>query len=500
MTFLCCFQGTAQAADLVEVYRQALACDPTFQQAIAQSFSTKEGLPISIAALLPNIAFTGKPWVTRSAFSGSAFTTDPVTGIPLSPRNNTVRAYSMYLTVTQTVFNFAQFATVASQVATSKQADATLNAALQDLMVRVAKAYFAILQDEDNLSFNEANKLAYAEQLDQIRQQYQVGLKTITEVYTAEASYDSAVASYIAAQTTLYNDRENLRVITGRYYGHISSLSEAFPLASPQPADIDAWVDIAQRQNWSIKASQYNVDAQRQIIKQQFAGHLPTVNVQGVLDRLYTENINGYNSLTDRNGPATETDRQIAININVPIFSGGAVVAQTNQAIYNYQAAQQSLELTLRNTINITRQSYRGIIAGISQINADKQAIKSNKSSLEGMEASYRVGTTTLVDVLNQQQKLFQAQTKYATDRYAFINNYFQLKQAAGTLSFEDLCALNAWLTDEPPPRVSRKSLMYTENKQAAKPKKQVAAKKPVRKPTTKPASFASRNNVAVAK
>jgi outer membrane protein len=441
------WQITAQAANLLEVYKQAQNSDPIFQQAIAQRFATKEGVPISLSALLPNLSLTATPSITRTGLSGSLFT-PVINGSPnfISPRNNTQRAYNLNLTLTQTVFNFAQFSTVASSMATSKQADAILNTALQSLMIRVSNAYFAVLKDEENLRYAEATKRAYAEQLDQIREQFKVGLKTTTDVYTARASYDSANATYISAKTTLTNDRENLRVITGVYYPHLSKLSDHFPLVSPRPNNIEQWVNTAIRQNWAIKAAQYNADAAKQIIRQQFAGHLPTVNVEGGLSRQYVNNINGYDTFNLRNGPGTQTQKMIELNIAVPIFSGGSVVAQTNQATYNYQVAQQQLEQTVRDTVNTTRQSYLNIVAGISQVNADKQTIKSTISSLHGLEESYRVGIETLVDVLNQQQKVFQAETQYATDRYAFVNNILAMKQAAGTLGFNDLRALNEWL------------------------------------------------------
>ncbi|VVC75049.1 Outer membrane protein TolC [Aquicella siphonis] len=463
---LICWQSFAQAANLLEVYEQAQTSDPVFLQAVAQRLSTREGVPISAAALLPNIAFTASPSADKVGYSGSNF--DPVvdnSGSYVNPRNLTQRNFSMSLSLTQTIFNYAQFSAVAQQVSLAKGADATLNAALQNLMIRVASAYFAILKDEDNLSYAEASKLAYAEQLDQVRQQYKVGLKTITDVYTAQASYDSAVATYIAAETTLSNDRENLRVITGVYYPHLSSLSDEFPLVSPQPRNVETWVKKAVAQNWSIKSGQYNVSAAREQIRQQYSGHLPTINVQTTFSKEVSDNINNYSSFTERNGPGTTSDRGIALNVNVPIFSGGGVVAQTNQASYNYQVAQQQLEQTIRSTINTTRQSYLSIVAGISQIKADKEAIQSTISSLEGLEASYRVGTETLVDVLNQQQKVFQAQTQYATDRYAFVNNILALKQAAGTLSFDDLRAINAWLIDKKRKtlrRMSVKSLSTT--------------------------------------
>lgn len=440
--------ASSMAANLLEVYQQAQTSDPTYQEAISQRLSDKQGVPISIANLLPNLQATVNPSVTRSGFSGSLYNTD-VDGTPLSPRNNTTRAYTLALTATQTVFDFAKFSQVAGSLDISKGADATLNAALQDLMVRVSKAYFAILEDEDNVSYSLATKDANAEQLHEVQQQYQVGIKTKTDVYTAQARYDSSVANYIQAQTDLANDRENLRVITGKYYPDLASLSENFPLITPRPANIEAWVQTAQLQNWTIKKFQYNVDNSRQIIRQQFAGHLPTIDLEGLVDRQYTNNINAVNSINEPRGPGTETDKQIMFTVTMPLFAGGGVVAQTNQATYNYQVAQQQLEKVTRDTINNTRQSYLNVISGVSQIQADKQAIKSNVSSLEGMQASYEAGTETLVNVLNQREILYKSQTDYASDRYSFVNNILLLKQAAGTLSFDDLRAINAWLVED---------------------------------------------------
>ncbi len=469
----CVINSNAYATDLVEAYQDALRSDPVFQQAIAQRFATKEGVPISIAAVLPNIYGKITPILTRTGFSGTNL--QPVvnnSGVTIFPRNTTTRNYVMSLNIRQTIFDFAKFSQIANAVAMSKYADATLNAALQNLMKRVANAYFAVLNDEDNLSYSQASKQAFQEQLSQINEQYRVGLKTLTDVYTAQASYDLAVATVIAAETRLTNDRENLRVITGKYYPHLLTLSDQFPLLTPKPAAIDEWVNIAQRQNWTIRAAQYNVDAALQTIRQQFAGHLPTIALTASMDRLYEDNINRYITFSSRNGPGVQTDRTVGLAIDIPIFSGGSVVAQTNQATYNYQIAQQQLEKIVRDTLNNTRQSYLGILSGISQVNADKQAIKSNISSLEGMEASYQVGTETLFDVLNQRQKVFQAQTQYASDRYNFVNNIILLKQSAGTLSFEDLLGLNGWLVEPSETSISKLPTPHKIGKKKKKRKK----------------------------
>ncbi len=425
-------------ADLLSVFRQALASDPTYQQAISQRLSTREGVPINIAGLLPGIsANVAAPNYTKYASSGSAS----------GHLSGTQRGYNINLNLTQTVFDFGKFAGLASANALARGADATLSSATQNLMIRVSQAYFNILKDQDNLVYIKSTRTAYEKQLDQINQQYRVGLKTITDVYTARASYETSVANYIAADAQLATDKENLRAITGELYSSFARLRDDFPLITPQPANIDDWVTTAGKQNWAVKASQYQAESYRDIIKQQFAGHLPSVNVQaGYQDNYFAAS---GNTFFQTNGASQTHTSTASLNFNIPIFSGGLVVAQTDQAKYNYQVALQQLEFQLRSTLTQTRQSYLNIVAGISKIEADRQSIKSNISSLEGMQAGYKVGTEILVNVLNQQQNVFEAEQQYAADRYAYVNNLLALKQAAGTLSEEDLAAINTWLSED---------------------------------------------------
>ncbi len=432
------FQLNAYAAvDLIQVFRQALVSDPTYQQAISQRLSTREGVPINLAGLLPSAsAAIAEPSVTRTLSSG------PASGGVRS----TQRGYNMTLNLSQTVFDFGKFAGLMSAKDLAKGADATLSAATQNLMIRVASAYFNILKDEDNLVYIKSTRTAYAKQLDQVTQQYRVGLKTLTDVYTARASYETSVANYIAGEATLASDKENLRAITGVLYPEYARLSEDFPLLTPRPANIDEWVTTAGRQNWSVKAAQYQAESFRNIIKQQFAGHLPTIELEGSYEKNYYQE-SGSNQFATRGSSQTHISSG-SINFNIPLVAGGLVVAQTDQAKYNYEVALQQLEFQLRSTLTQTRQSYLNVVAGISKIAADKQSIKSNISSVNGMEAGYRVGTEILVNVLNQQQNLFEAQQQYAADRYAYINNLLLLKQAAGTLDIQDLAAINSWLVE----------------------------------------------------
>ncbi len=479
-------------ADLVDVYRQALMSDPVYQQALAQRLSDRENVPINLAGLLPSLTSALVPSINKTLTSGSG---------ALGRENGTARGYDLSLVLTQTVFDFSKVAGLNGARAIAKQADAILSAATQDLMIRVAKAYFAILQDQDNLIYIGSTRTAYAKQLDQVKQQFAVGLKTITDVYTAQASYETSKASYIAAENQLAVDKENLRAITGVYYPDLAELREDFPLVSPQPADIDAWVTTAGRQNWAIKAAQYAADAARQVINQQYAGHLPTLTAQGSYDNLFTRS-SGTTVTSDvvsTSGSSRTKNLVGQFTLSFPILEGGLVVAETRQAKYSYEVALQKLETQLRTTLTQTRQSYLGVLAGISKIAADKQSIKSNISSLEGMEAGYRVGTEILVNVLNQQQNVFQAQQQYAIDRYAFVNNLLALKQAAGTLGIDDLQAINSWLAEGSTPFVQNEPRTETQLKKAKKiikqthvtthPKKvHVQLKKPLTTVAKKPA------------
>jgi len=432
------------SANLAQVYKQALISDPIYQQIIAATLSTKEGVPISFSTLLPSLNAQLLPSVTKQAISGAASTFQAGT--------QTNRGYVFNLNLNQTVFDFSKMANLLGARALSKQADAALSAATQDLMVRVSKAYFTILQDEDNLAYSKANKTWLAKLLDQVKQQYRVGLKTMTDVYATQANYDSAVANTITAYNQVQNDRENLRVITGQLYEQINKLSSGFPFISPQPNSIEAWVKKAELQNWSIKAEQFAVTNKLQNIRQQFAGHLPTLNANAGYSNNYSYTSQSLYLLgrpSDQSGPTRTITKNIGLTLNLPVFQGGYVSAETQKARYDYENEVQILEQTFRQTLNITRQSYLNVSASISKIAADKQAIKSAESALEGMHEGYRVGTKTIVDVLQQQQNLFNAQKNYAQDRYDYVINLLVLKQSAGTLSGTDLEAINEWLKEE---------------------------------------------------
>ncbi|OGT38158.1 MAG: hypothetical protein A3F11_01200 [Gammaproteobacteria bacterium RIFCSPHIGHO2_12_FULL_37_14] len=448
---LASWQGQVNAANLLEVYQEAQQSDPIFQQAVSEYYSEIQGVPISAGALLPNIILKMGPSISRAGLSGSTSSLFSQVGTPVFataqlPPHITQKSFGYDLTIRQVVFDYAKFTRVAEQFSYSKKAEAKLNSAIQNLIIRVTHAYLNILKDTDDLQYSKISRTAFLQDLYQVKQQYKVGKKKVSDLDAAQAAYDSAVVNYLAAENTLDNDIENLRVITGHYYPSLAALNSNIPLISPQPNNINTWVKTAIQQNWSIKASGYAMDASRQIIKKQFARHMPIATLEATYFRNYTNTINRYQNSALGEGPGQQKERVIGLKIAVPIFEGGSVTAETRRAFYNFQTSQQKLEQSMRDTINSTRQSYHGVLLGIRQIKADAQSVRSAQSSLASIEASYKAGTSTLLDVLNQRKKVLEAQTQYAADRYNYINNLLNLKKAAGTLSFDDLHVVNAWL------------------------------------------------------
>lgn len=432
----------AKAIDLLGVYQDGLKNDPTYSAAKATYLSAMQDVPINRAVLLPQLVF-------GQSGGGSGFINKTETSGSLSGDNShySQRGYGFSLNLSQELFNFPDFESLKEAKLSVKSAAATYYAAAQNLMVRIATAYFTILKDQDVVRYTEANVESNKKSLDQATQQYNVGLKTLTDVYTSQAAYSSAVSQDVSAKNTLADDIENLRAITGKVYDQYARLSDDFPLASPDPKNIEDWVKVAVNHNWNLQSSIYAMQAAMEEIKVQWGGHLPVVT----LDASYGNN--SYHQVGETDS-TTGSDRTktaaAAVNLSIPIFEGGSVTANTKKAEYNYQTDVYNMELQYRTTISSTRQDYLSVLSGISAVNADASSVKSNINALKGLEAGYKVGTQTMVDVLNQQSLLFQAQQSYATDRYNYVINLVNLKSDTGTLSMDDLTAINDWLGETP--------------------------------------------------
>ncbi|MBN1684117.1 MAG: TolC family outer membrane protein [Gammaproteobacteria bacterium] len=428
------FGSPAFAIDLLQVYQQALQNDPTYKAAEAQQMVEVEAVPQSIALLLPQLALEGSAGLSRTDKRGNIETYPPTTRETVKQRGV---GYSLDLQ--QSIFNFPNWQKLAAAQDSVKAANATYNAAVQDLMNRAVQAYFGVLQAQEILKYTQAEKRAIYEEYIRANQSFKVGLNTITDVYNAKAAYDETLAAYVAAQNDLENKKEDLRAITNQLYQQFSELKDFTP-APPSPADIEKWVTKSASQNWQLVAARYNTMAAHKQIAEAQGGHLPALGLEAKYGNQYNRTF----------GQGNERDKTLSADMQVtmPIFSGGGITSKVRQAMANYELVSQEQEKTYRDVMNTARKSYLGVMSSISKIQADKQAIISNQSSLEGTKEGYKVGTRTMVDVLNAQRALYEAQKNYAIDRYQYIFSSIALKEAAGTLNVNDLKIVNNWLQE----------------------------------------------------
>jgi outer membrane protein len=423
--------SSAQAVDLFTVYRQALESDPVLQQADANRKANKEAVPQSVAGLLPALSSSANTTDTRISQQGGSFSSNG-----FSAAGN---QHSYELSLQQPLFNFQSWMQLRAANNSSKQADATYNAALQDLIIRVSTAYFTVLEAQDNLRFISAQKKAVGDQLKQIKDRYEVGMATMTDVYQAQANYDSLNAQEISAQNNIMNSFESLRQITGRTYNQLDLLQDKLPLANPHPENAALWIHAGEHNNWTLIASHYAEQAAKENIRVNYAGHFPTVNAVGQYQ-------NGNGPALGMSTPSNAWSSNVGLQLNVPLFQGGAVVSKTRQAQDQYLSASDQMEITHRQVILQAQEAYNNVMAGISKVEADRIAVTSAKSALESTDAGYKAGTKTILDVLTAQQNLFQSQATLSSDQYSYILSTLALKQAAGSLNAGDVIAINRLL------------------------------------------------------
>jgi outer membrane protein len=443
--------GTAGAKDLLGVYQDALQNDPQIRAADANRLAQRENRPQAFAALLPQVSGSASYGVDHSSGANDQASLDPAAP-PIARFLTTTTGYQTRwgVNLRQNIFSWSNWMTLKAASSQVAQAEANYLAAQQSLILRVSQAYFAVLSALDNLDAQQASLDAIARQLDQADKRYDVGLIAITDVQEAKAARDTAAAAVIAAKRTLATAEYQLEEITGQKYDSLSRPGTEMPLNSPQPADENQWVQISLDQNASLLANRLAADIARDNVKVAFGGHLPTVDL--LAGRTFS-NQNGPLAADYGTGPLYRpeinnhtNDRQIGIQISVPIFSGGLTQSKVRQSQYQWIAAKEQVVQSSRATERQARDAYLGVISGIARVQALRQALESSQTALKATEAGYEVGTRTAVDVLNARRTLVQAQTDYSGSRYDYMVSIIQLRFAAGNLDHVQLEQINSWL------------------------------------------------------
>lgn len=417
----------AFAQDLLQTYELALENDPRLKQAQANLAAVGESDNQGIARLLPVLSVSAASSYNRLDNKKPTFQ-----GLGVQEYWNNSAA----LNLSQPVFHWEYWVQLSQADNQIAQAEAQYLAEQQDLMLRVTEAYFNVLAAQDNLHFIRAEKDAIAKQLEQAEQRFEVGVIAITDVNEARAGFDQVRADEIAAEYLVDNRKEQLREIIGENAVELLGLGEKLPLKAPEPADIEAWSKIADTQNLTVVSILNETEVTRKTIELQRSGHYPTLDLVGSVTK--TDN----NSVFGLRGD----QETVGLQLNVPLFEGGAVNSRVREAEHRYEQSKEKLLETRRAVNREVKNAYRGLISSISRVEALKAAVVSAESALEATSAGFDVGTRTMVDVLKVQSNLYAARRDYARARYDYLINAVKLKQAASSLMREDLEAINRLL------------------------------------------------------
>lgn len=426
----------ALATDLLDAYHAAQGQDAVFAAARASRQAGEEKLTQGRALLLPSVNLNANTAYndTTSIYN----TTNPqlqgflagVNGVPM--RYNT---HGYGATLVQPLFREQNWAAYTESELQVIQSEAQFKQAEEDLVLRVAQAYFDVLIAQDSVQLAAAQKTAISEQLEQAKRNFEVGTATITDTHEAQARYDLIVAQEIAAQSNLEVKRRALQQLTNTPTTDVSPVGAAFQLEQPQPVDQDKWVQDAQLHNYQVAMAQAAAQLADKEVDRNRGGHLPTVDLVATYNKTYA---------TDGMfGPTETRNSTVGVQLNMPLFQGGATQSKWREAEANRERAKQELENARRNVELQTRQAYLGVVNGIAQVQALQQALKSSESLLDASKLGYQVGVRTNLDVLNAQQQAYSTRRDLYQAEYNYLLSQLRLKAAAGGLGEEDLAKVN---------------------------------------------------------
>jgi len=422
--------GAASATDLAEVYARALENDATLRAAEFDHEAARQQLPLARSAFRPQVAVGGDLGIAYADSDGQ----NPLTGEDLD--SDIYNTSSLSLSASQTLFNRSNGALVDQAHLGVRQADAVFLAAQQSLILRVSAAYFDVQRAQADVEFSQSELQAIGRQREQAERRFEVGLVPVTDVRTAQAQYDLAVAQEIAASNRLSTTQEALRVIAGIDTELLAPLADDLPLASPDPADIDAWVTLAEEQNLELVGARLSTESAAAQVRVERGASYPTLDLVGTASA----------AETTQDGRDDTIFAEIRLQLNLPIYTGGRIGALASQARARASAAEQQLVAQERAATQLARDGYRGVQASISRVRALRQALDSTQKSAEATEAGFRAGTRTSIEVLQALRDVFRARSDYTGARYDYLINTLNLKAAAGTLDVSDVDAVNRFL------------------------------------------------------
>jgi outer membrane protein len=429
--------GSAGANDLKELYELALSRDASLQAAGFQRDADIEVRPQALSALLPQVSASASATRERVGFDNSASSGSQAADCAISAAGGAQHCYGtargLGINMSQTLWSFQAFSQLKEANFQAAAAEANFRGAQQNLVLRVAQAYFAILSASDQVTTNQAEREAFGTLLNQAKAREQTGVGPRSDVEQAQAFYDATEQSLIDARNALDDANLALTEIVGPHTQNQAPLRDDIPLVAPEPASAEEWVASARQDNFDVRTALLKSEAASKDIAAQRGRGLPSLFLVGSSSKLSQDDVLGGNQRVDTVGVA----------FSWPVFQGGAVASAVRQSRALYRQAEATYDSAQRDTERQTRAAYRGIVSGIQRIQAARRAVDSGHGAVEASRRNVEFGTGTEFDLLNAQNNYFAAQRAYNQSRYDYLTSVLTLKQQAGRLSEHDLLAID---------------------------------------------------------
>ncbi|MGB0361078.1 MAG: TolC family outer membrane protein, partial [Endozoicomonas sp.] len=422
----------SQAADLLDIYKRALDHDPVYQAEMFEYEASREVYVQARAVLLPSLQFDYSKTESKQDIVSSDNTVfaKGSTSFPTDEQS---------LSLTQSIYSYSNWAYFKQAKAEVRKVAADLENVRQDLVMRVAAAYFTVLRENDSYQAIDAEVKALKNHFQLVDRKFANGLANSTDLLDAEARYLQAKARQIETANNVHDALQGLKEITGVLPDNLDALGQSLALTRPAPSAMSNWVDNAQANNPVVLSRQSSVDVAWQEVRRQKGGHYPTFDL--VLTQSSKET---GGSLF---GGGSEVDSQdVVFQMTLPIYSGGAVSSKVRESINRHYKAQDELELALRQVAREAQAAYTGIVSSISKVNALQKSVETFEKAAKGKRTAFESGVISSGSVLDSERELFVARSDFSAARYDYLMNHLRLKRAVGSLSEADIMRINRLL------------------------------------------------------
>jgi outer membrane protein len=417
--------GASETLNLLDVWQKAVVRDPLYAASKAYQAAQQEAVPQARALLLPYIS------------AGAVAETDDTRRASTLGSSSRSNRAEWALSLTQPIIDMGAWSGLEQAGYVAKAGQVSSSQAYQNLILRVAQAYFDVLAAQDTLRALLAEKQAIDTQLRAAQRGFELGSTTVADTYEAQSRLDIVIANELRARNDLQSRQDALARIISERPGQLAELSQSIKLPSPTPNRLETWTAQASAANLSVVLAELRTRIAQSQIDIAKSRNYPTIGLRAQTGTASDRTIN------DPAGGPRSLDTTVGLQLSIPIFTGGEISSVIREQASRLQQARYELENAKREAVQLAQLYYSGVTSGLAQIRALAAAEKSSLASVKANKTGYEVGVRVNIDVLNAEQQLYATQRNLAQARYDTLMNSLRLKAATGTLNDQDLVAVN---------------------------------------------------------